>query len=260
MSPAGSYPAGPGRALSVSCLGLVEPCSDTPPDPYLLFNHSDTRLIPGDTPVTEKRRPNLLPRVSGRHITDLRHTVSFGSKSGYEAPVNSYLTGASPILSGLHSRTGAGELSRSSRFAKHTLIQGGDLPCSVFRSSLLHSSARPPTLAQRAFTARATGRWRPPRSSRFAKHTLVFGSDCCLEVCFAYRSCTRRRRPSDARATGLHGSRNGRCVLLLAPVAAMFVGRRRLRRMVKPAVLQRHPIRGAGSQLLLQIGGTNIAS
>ena len=178
MSPAGSYPAGPGRALSVSCLGLVEPCSDTPPDPYLLFNHSDTRLIPGDTPVTEKRRPNLLPRVSSRHITDLRHTMSFGSKGGYEAPVNSYLTGASPILSGLRSRTGAGELSRSSRFAKHTLIQGGDLPCSVFRASRLHSAAAPlrrsrnwpSRLAQRALcpiarSGRCDVRWSPPSSS-----------------------------------------------------------------------------------------------
>jgi hypothetical protein len=33
ISPAGSYPAGPGRALSVCCLQVFEPRSDTPPGP-----------------------------------------------------------------------------------------------------------------------------------------------------------------------------------------------------------------------------------
>src|SRR4029450_9844657 len=73
ISPAGSYPAGPGRALSVCCLGFFEPCSDTPPGPSMGINYLDTPLIPRDTPVTEKRHPSPLPRPRGRHITDLRH-------------------------------------------------------------------------------------------------------------------------------------------------------------------------------------------
>jgi hypothetical protein len=39
----------------------------------------DTPLIPDDTPVTEKRQRSLLPSGFRRHITDLRHTASFGS-------------------------------------------------------------------------------------------------------------------------------------------------------------------------------------
>jgi hypothetical protein len=97
-SPAGSYPAGPGRTLSVCCSGLFEPCSDTPPGPHFRINCHDTPLIPCDTPVTKKRHPRLLPRGRRGHINDLRHTRELRFASGYEAPVNSYLTGASPIL------------------------------------------------------------------------------------------------------------------------------------------------------------------
>ena len=153
----------PGRALEghsqSPAWAWLNLAATRPRDPYLLFNHRDTRLIPGDTPMTEKRRPSLLPRVPSRHITDLRHTLSFGSRRGYEAPVNSYLTGASPIFLGLRSRT---------------------------------------------------GRWRPPRSSRARNPRSSSDLTAGLEVCFAHHSCTRRRRPSDARATGAHGSRNGR--------------------------------------------------
>ena len=54
MSPAGSYPAGPWKGTLVSCLGLLEPCIDTPPGPHLRINYFETPLIPRDTPVTKK--------------------------------------------------------------------------------------------------------------------------------------------------------------------------------------------------------------
>jgi len=137
----------PGRALEghsqSPAWAWLNLAATRPRDPYLLFNHRDTRLIPGDTPMTEKRRPSLLPRVPSRHITDLRHTLSFGSRRGYEAPVNSYLTGASPIFLGLRSRTGRWRPPRSSR-AKPTLVFGSNCwSGGVFRASLLHSSAAP---------------------------------------------------------------------------------------------------------------------
>jgi hypothetical protein len=135
--------------------------------------------------MTKKRRPNLLPRVPSRHITVLRHTLSFGSNSGYEAPVNSYLTGASPILLGLRSRNGRRELSRSSFFAQRRNSLVGSSIAGPLRSSLLTPQRRPPTLAQRAFTlaqralcliarsARCDVRWSPPSSSDLVKPRCV---------------------------------------------------------------------------------------
>ena len=204
----------PGRALEghsqSPAWAWLNLAATRPRDPYLLFNHRDTRLIPGDTPMTEKRRPSLLPRVPSRHITDLRHTLSFGSRRGYEAPVNSYLTGASPIFLGLRSRTGRWRPPRSSR-AKPTLVFGSNCwSGGVFRASLLHSSAAPlrrsrnwcSRLAQRSLKAesfvalRATAK----QSRRFYWK---------LSRC-AHRSSHSSAAPSDARATGLHGSRTGR--------------------------------------------------
>jgi hypothetical protein len=138
----------PGRALEghfqSPAWAWLNPAATRPRDPYLLFNHRDTRLIPGDTPMTEKRRPSPLPRVPSRHITDLRHTLSFGSRRGSEAPVNSYLTGASPIFFGVALAHGALEAASFVARAKHTLVFGSDCwSGGVFRASLLHSSAAP---------------------------------------------------------------------------------------------------------------------
>jgi hypothetical protein len=107
MSPAGSYPAGPGRGTLSLLLGYISTLQRHAPGPLVGINCFDAPLIPGDTPMTEKRRRSLLPRRRSRHLIGLRHTVSFGSQ-WLEAPVNSYLTGASPIYLGLCSGTVAG--------------------------------------------------------------------------------------------------------------------------------------------------------
>ena len=73
----------PGRArkdtLSLPAWPDLSPGNDTPPGPLWALNYLDTPLIPDDTPVTEKRQRSLLPSGFRRHITDLRHTASFGS-------------------------------------------------------------------------------------------------------------------------------------------------------------------------------------
>jgi hypothetical protein len=148
----------------------------TRPRALLGINCHDTPLIPRDTPVTKKRQRSPLPRSRRRHITELRHIASSGSHSGYEAPVNSYLTGASPICWRLCSARGAGEPTRSS------LIANTRPPClespapsrACVRSSLLHSSAAPLRRSHSGYELSAA--------------------------------------PSDARATDANRSRTGRCV------------------------------------------------
>ena len=72
----------PGRARkdTLSLLpGLISAWQRHAPGPSMGSNYLDTPLIPDDTPVTEKRQRSLLPSGFRRHITDLRHTASFGS-------------------------------------------------------------------------------------------------------------------------------------------------------------------------------------
>jgi hypothetical protein len=100
----------PGRAREGTLsllLGYISTLQRHAPGPLVGINCFDAPLIPGDTPMTEKRRRSLLPRRRSRHLIGLRHTVSFGSQ-WLEAPVNSCLTGASPIYLGLCSGTVAG--------------------------------------------------------------------------------------------------------------------------------------------------------
>jgi hypothetical protein len=64
-----------------------------PRDPVGI-NCFDTPLIPYDTPMTRKRQLHLLPRGPRRHLIGLRHPRA-SVRKWHEAPVNSYLTGAS---------------------------------------------------------------------------------------------------------------------------------------------------------------------
>ena len=72
----------PGRARKDTLSLLPGPISAWQrhaPGPSMGSNYLDTPLIPDDTPVTEKRQRSHLPSGFRRHITDLRHTASFGS-------------------------------------------------------------------------------------------------------------------------------------------------------------------------------------
>jgi hypothetical protein len=79
MSPAGSYPAGPGKDTLSLLLGFIRTPQRHAPGPLVGINCFDTPLIPDDTLMTKKRRRSLLPRGPGRHLIGLRHTASFGS-------------------------------------------------------------------------------------------------------------------------------------------------------------------------------------
>ena len=151
----------PGRAREGTLsllLGFISTLQRHAPGPLVGINCFDAPLIPGDTPMTEKRRRSLLPRGPSRHLIGLRHTVSFGSQ-WLEAPVNSYLTGASPIYLGLCSRTGAGSrvVRRASRNTPLNCMDDPSLPryVSLVAPALLSapSDARP-TAPMRSRTVR----------------------------------------------------------------------------------------------------------
>ena len=98
--------------------------------------------------MTKKRRPWPIAKGSAGIELVLRHTVGFGPRSGYEAPVNSYLTGASPIYLVRRSRRALEAESFVALAKQH--IQLHDDPSLPRRVSLVdpHSSAaRPPMLA-----------------------------------------------------------------------------------------------------------------
>jgi hypothetical protein len=139
-------------------------------------------------------------------------------------PSDARATGIYPLAHGRWS------LSRSSRFAKHKPSHGADFPMVCFAHRSCTPQRRLPPPAQRPFTL-AHGALEADSFVARAKHTLVFGADC-------WSGCVSRiapalvggAPPTLAQREGIRW-RTGRCVGLLAPLAAMFVNRRRLRRI-----------------------------
>jgi hypothetical protein len=165
-----------------------------------------------------------LPRGRRRHITDLRHIASFGSHSGYEAPVNSYLTGASPFFQGcarargavldcsLHSLrcslvaavfVGSGETNRARRIARITSGVSPTPPADRRRHE-----HREPT---RSSLARNKAHFSSLTAGRDMFRASLLHSSAAPPPTLAQRKGSVRARALSciASATGFHAARAG---------------------------------------------------